>query len=98
MTQICTNIADVEFKEIVKQADDLGISKGKRTAELITYALNVDKELEHKDEFITQLKEELGFLRSSYSILQQDIAQPLTKLLPEVTETKRGFWQRIRGR
>jgi hypothetical protein len=92
MVQICCNISEQEYNEILKQAEELGISKGRRAADIITYALNVDQEIAHKDELITQLREDVGFLRSEI----MTSLQPLTKLLPETTETKKSRWHFFR--
>lgn len=95
MVQICCNISEQEYSEILNQATDLEISKGRRAADLITYALNVDHELTHKDELIQQLREDVGFLRSEIVTS----LQPLTKLLPaetDTTKTKKSRWNFLR--
>jgi septation ring formation regulator EzrA len=107
MTQICANIDPELYDVIMDMSDERELPKGKIAAELIEYGINrpdadyvtrLEKELEMKDELIKHLEEEIGFLRTSYSTLENQIAAPLTRLLPEVTQTRRSLLDRLLGR
>jgi hypothetical protein len=104
MTQICCNVTEEEYTEIVRRAEEDGSSKGRKTADLVRYALRggeadeialLEREIAHDQELITQLREENGFLKSSFATLEHDIATPLTRLLSEGAK-RPGFWYRFR--
>ena len=103
--QICCNVSQEEYTEILRRAEEANTSKGKQAAELITYALaggeavevaRLERELEHQGEMQATLKEELGFMRMTFTTLQEEIARPLTHMLteaqPKVEEPVRKHW------
>ena len=90
--QICCNVSQEEYTEILRRAEEANTSKGKQAAELITYALaggeavevaRLERELEHQGEMQATLKEELGFMRMAFTTLEKEIAGPLTHMLTE---------------
>ena len=100
--QICANVSEKEYTEIMRQAQEDGTSKGKKAADLITYALaggekdevaRVQREVAHRDEMLSALKEELGFMRMAFQTLEREIAAPLAMLAEPVK--KKHWWQRV---
>jgi septation ring formation regulator EzrA len=87
--QICCNVSEKEYTEILRRAEEANTSKGKQAAELITYALaggekdevaRLERELAHQGEMLATLKEELGFMRTAFQTLEKEIAAPLAML------------------
>lgn len=99
MPQVCAVVSDEIYSEITRQADASRKSKGSITAGLLEYALNeahreiesTKQEVAYKEKLIEQLEEELGFLRSSYATLQDNIARPLTHLLSKASEKEKSL-------
>ena len=73
--QICAKFTDEEYAEIERLSESKDIPKSKVVSEIVTHAFMLENE-------IKELKEHHEFLRSSYSTLVNEIANPL-KLLTE---------------
>jgi len=91
--QICITLSESAYNEVVTRAEAEKKTKARVAAELVTYALTeaqleieqLNAELEHRDELLKISREELGFVRQSYSVLETSIARPLALLLNTAT-------------
>jgi hypothetical protein len=53
----------------------------------------LQREVAHRDEMLSALKEELGFMRMAFQTLEREIAAPLAMLAEPVK--KKHWWQRV---
>jgi hypothetical protein len=91
--QICITLSESAYNEVVTRAKAEKKTKARVAAELVTYALidvrleieQLNAELEHRNELLNMIREELGFVRQSYSVLETSIARPLALLLSAAT-------------
>jgi len=91
--QICVTLSESAYNEVVARAEAEKKTKARVAAELVTYALRdvqleigqLNAELEHRNELLKMIREELGFVRQSYSVLETSIARPLALLLNAAT-------------